>query len=118
MNNKNHRRLLHISLIVLAALFLCAAIPLLASQWIKVVSAPNFTLEKGENIPKTLLLLSQNVTLEETSSVDGSVIMLCCNMTVAGNVKGDVLLWTGNLTIAGHAEVEGDVNVISGNLSR
>jgi hypothetical protein len=56
-------------------------------------------LGEGKNIPNTLLLLSQNATLVEGSSVDGSVIMYCCNMTVDGKVNGDVYLLTGNLTI-------------------
>lgn len=118
MNTQNRRLLFHISIVILAALFLCAATALLASQWISIVSASNFTLGKGENVPNTLLLFSQNATLVEGSSVDGSVIMLCCNLTVDGNVNGEVFLLTGNLTIDVHADVTGDVNIVSGNVSK
>lgn len=118
MNPKNRRLLFKISLVVLTMLFVCSASTLLASRSVSIVSASNFTLGERENIPNTLLLFSQNATLVEGSSVDGSVIMLCCNLTVDGKVNGDVYLLSGNLKIDVHADVEGEVGVQSGNLMR
>ncbi|MBK7319430.1 polymer-forming cytoskeletal protein [Candidatus Villigracilis affinis] len=63
-------------------------------------------------------LFAQNADLLEGSSVDGSVIMLCCNLIVSGEVKGDVFLLTGNLKVENQADVNGDINVLSGNVSK
>lgn len=50
--------------------------------------------------------------------MDGSVIMICCNLTVDGGVNGDIVLITGNLKLDAYADVSGDVRVMSGNVSR
>lgn len=118
MNPKIRRLFIKISIITLTMVIVCSASALLAGQWITIVSASNYTLEKGQSVSGTLLLLSQNAALEEASSVGGSVIMLCCNLTVDGRADGDVFLLTGNLTVDIHADVTGDVNIISGNVSR
>ena len=78
----------------------------------------NYTLGKGEVASGPLLIWEQNATLEEGSSVEGSVIMFCCNLTVDGSVDGSVYLISGNLRVDSHADVQGDVIVISGNLMK
>lgn len=78
----------------------------------------NFTLAGGESIDGTLFIFHQNAILEEDSLVDGSVVMLCCNLTVQGNVIGSVFLLTGNLAVKPSADVKGDVSVLSGNVSK
>ena len=83
----------------------------------RIASDSNYTLDAGKSVSGTLFILSQNADLVEGSSVDGSVIMLCCNLTVDGKVNGDVFLLTGNLKIDRHADVNGDVSVLSGNMS-
>lgn len=70
------------SLISLTTVVVCSATALLAGRGISIVGASNYTLEKGQRVSGTLLLLSQNATLEEASSVDSSVILFCCNLTV------------------------------------
>lgn len=84
----------------------------------RIAGDSNFTLYAGESVSGTLFILSQNADLVEGSSVDGSVIMLCCNLIVDGKVNGDVYLLTGNLKIDAHADVDGDVGIMTGNLSR
>lgn len=118
MHPKHRRLFFRIALVFGTLLCTCAATGLLASQWIHIVSASNYTLSPGETIPSSLWLLSQNVTLAEDSAVDGSVLMLCCNLTVEGTVKGDIFLLTGNLTVSRQADVDGEVGILSGNLSR
>jgi cytoskeletal protein CcmA (bactofilin family) len=49
--------------------------------------------------------------------VDGLVVMLCCNLTVEGDVRGNVFLLTGNLSITSSADVKGDVMILTGNVS-
>ena len=85
---------------------------------VRIANERNFTLAKGETIPGLLLIMGQNAELEEGSSVEGPVIMLCCNLIVDGSVDGNVFLMSGNLKIESHADVDGKVNVMSGNLSQ
>jgi hypothetical protein len=44
--------------------------------------------------------------------------MLCCNLMVDGRVDGSVFLMSGNLMVKPHAEVNGGLKVMSGNLSQ
>lgn len=109
------------AILSLGALMMCVTtvfIIFFAVRRVHLVGTSNYTLEEGTSVPGTLLLLSQNATLEQNSSVGGSVIMLCCNLTMDGKVNGNVFLLTGNLWLDTHAEVDGDVNVVNGNLRR
>lgn len=83
----------------------------------QIAGDSNFTLAKDDAVSGTLLVFSQNVTLEEGSAVDGSVIRLCCNLIIDGKVNENVFLLTGNLRVDANADVSGDVRVFSGNLS-
>ena len=84
----------------------------------QIAGDPNFTLEDGETISGPLFVLSTNATLEPRSSVHGPVIMLCCNLIVAGSVRGEVFLMSGNIMLGPHADVRGGARVMSGNISR
>ena len=99
-------------------LFLALLVIVLTTGRVRVANERNFTLAKGETVPGPLLIMAQNAGLEEGSSVDGSVIMLCCNLMVDGKINGSVFLMSGNLMVKSHAEVDGDVKVMSGNLSK
>jgi cytoskeletal protein CcmA (bactofilin family) len=78
----------------------------------------HYTLGKGEVVSGPLLIWEQNATLEEGSSVEGSVIMFCCNLIVDGSVDGSVYLISGNLRVNTPADITGDVSVLSGNVSK
>ena len=84
----------------------------------RIATESNFTLDEGNTVSGTLFILSQNATLAKGSSVDGSVIMLCCNLIIDGQVKGNVYLLTGNVRVDSYANINGDVNVLSGNVSK
>ena len=84
----------------------------------QIASESNYTLDEGQTTSGTLFILSQNAELEEGSSVNGSVIMLCCNLIVSGEVKGDVFLLTGNLKVDNPADINGDISVLTGNVSK
>jgi hypothetical protein len=90
----------------------------LAVGRIRIADGHNFTLEKGETIPGPLLITAQNAELKEGSFVKGPVFMLCCNLMVDGRVDGSVFLMSGNLMVQPHAEVNGGIKVMSGNLSQ
>ena len=98
--------------------FLVLLIIVLSIGRVRISNERNFTLAKGETISGPLLIIGQNAELEEGSYVEGTVIMLCCNLIVDGKVDGSVFLISGNLMVESHAEVSGGVNVMSGNLSQ
>ncbi|HEX2998425.1 MAG TPA: hypothetical protein VHP14_26605 [Anaerolineales bacterium] len=98
---------------ILAAVFLTIAITGCSA----IASESNFTLDQGDSVSGSLFILSQNAILEAGSIVDGSVIMICCNLKVHGKVNGDIFLLTGNLIVDTNAHIDGDVDVFSGNLS-
>ena len=99
-------------------LLLAVLISLAVSGCAQIASESNYTLGEGQTTSGTLFILSQNADLLKGSSVDGSAIMLCCNLIVSGEVKGDVFLLTGNLKVENQADVNGDINVLSGNVSK
>ena len=103
---------------VFSKLILAILVLLTTSGCGKIVGDGNYTLGEGSTIHGTLFLLSNNAILEKDTTVDGSVVMICCNLTVDGDVKGDIILLTGNLKIDGYADVGGDIRVMSGNISR
>jgi hypothetical protein len=78
----------------------------------------NYTLVKGTAVSGPLLIWEQNATLEEGSYVEGPVFMFCCNLIVDGRVDGSVYLVAGNLRVDSHADITGDITVISGNLMK
>lgn len=84
----------------------------------QISGASNFTLAGGETVSGPLVLFSNNAILEKDSRVKGPVFMLCCNLIVDGYVAGSILLVSGNIRVDANASVEGDVNVISGNVAR
>ncbi len=103
---------------LLVGSFLAFLLIVLIISRVRIANERNFTLAKGEIIPGLLLIMGQNAELEEGSSVEGPVIMLCCNLIVDGSVDGNVFLMSGNLKVESHADVNGDVKVMSGNLSQ
>jgi hypothetical protein len=107
MKHKSFFKLLSVVLLVFAL-----------SGCSQIANDPNFTLEDGEAVTGNLIILSQNATLTPGSFVDGSVIMVCCNLIVEGEVAGDVFLLTGNIMVKSPADVKGDVSVLSGNVSK
>ncbi|MBI3166217.1 MAG: hypothetical protein HYZ24_16150 [Chloroflexi bacterium] len=110
MKNSKHK--------ILAMFLLAALISVAVSGCAQIASESNYTLGEGQTTFGTLFIFSQNADLLEGSSVDGSVIMLCCNLIVSGEVKGDVFLLTGNLKVENQADINGDINVLSGNVSK
>jgi hypothetical protein len=104
--------------ILLISSFLTLLIIVVTIGRTRITNERNFTLAKGDTIPGLLLIMGQNAELEEGSSVEGPVIMLCCNLIVDGSVDGDVFLLTGNLRVDPHAVITGNVKVKTGNLSR
>jgi hypothetical protein len=103
---------------LLTGSFLTLLVIVLIVGRVRLSNERNFTLAKGETISGLLLIMGQNAELEEGSSVDGPIIMLCCNLIVDGRVDGAVFLVSGNLKVGPHANMNGGAKVMSGNLSK
>lgn len=97
---------------------LTVVLAMLLSGCAQIASDSNFTLSDGETVSGPLIILSQNAILAEDSYVDGSVVMLCCNLTIIGDVTGNVFLLTGNLDVKSSADVKGKVSILTGNVSK
>ena len=85
---------------------------------VRPIAASNFELGAGATYPRDLVVLSGNVQLEQRSRVQGSVIMLCCNLRADGRIDGSILLLTGNLMIGSNAVVQGEVAQLEGNIDQ
>ena len=97
MNSRN--------LLLIKKIFRVAVFSLITSACGKIVGDRNYTLAEGSIISGTLFLLSNNALLEKGTTVDG-------------DIKGDIVLITGNLQLDRSADVSGEVHVMSGNVSR
>jgi len=65
-----------------------------------------------------LLVLSGNLHVTERARLDSGLSVLCCNVLVNGEVRGDVQLFAGNLHLGPRARVLGDVGLGNGNYNQ
>jgi hypothetical protein len=103
---RNHRYYLWFALALLMLL--------LVSGCSRVVTGGFFTLASGETISGNLWVPFGKVELQEGSQVTGSVLMLCCSLTVDGKADADIFLTFGDLSLGSSSEVNGDVVLLSG----
>jgi hypothetical protein len=75
----------------------------------KVVFGESFTLESGETLEGSLIILGGVVVLEENSLVDGDVIVFGGNLTVEGEVDQNLVAIGGVVTLEETAVVYGDL---------
>ncbi len=80
----------------------------------QIVSGGSFTLGNGQQVTGSLIILSNNADLQEGSLVAGSVIQVCCNLTVNGKVKGGIQMVTGNIMLGPTAQIGRDINLVTG----
>lgn len=88
------------------------------SGCVGTVFDPNYTLESGETYRGTLVLPSGNAWLEEDSTVLGNVIILSGNLMVEGEVRGSILMTSGNITLGPQALITGSIFLTSGEVQR
>jgi hypothetical protein len=84
----------------------------------RVDMAGNVLISSGQVIRGSLVAPSANVTLEQGSRVTRSLVVLCCNVIVDGQVDRHVIVLSGNIILGPQARVGGDVLYASGNLIR
>jgi hypothetical protein len=74
--------------------------------------------ELTQNIQGDLLILGGEVTLPEDVSVNGNVHLLLGELTVNGEINGDVSFMNGDLTLGDSALLRGDLNLGGGSFHR
>ena len=108
------------TLLVLLALLLIPASPVYAQggEPGEIIFGDDFTLESGEELDGDLIVVGGNVTIEEDADLNGSLIVIGGTVTSDGNVKGEVVVFGGQIQLDEHAVVEGDVTTVGGQLSQ
>ncbi len=91
-------------------------IVLITSGCSQVVTSQNYTLMNGQQVNGSIFMPSGNADLQTNTRVTGSVLMLCCNLKVDGEVDGSVLMLTGNIAIGPDAKIHHNVRVLYGNI--
>ncbi len=92
------------------ALLLGIVFALSISGCAQVITDNNYTLASGETLSGDLILPSANAIIAENAHITGSVVMLCCNLIVNGQVDGDILVVSGNMMLGPTARVGGNIS--------
>jgi len=71
----------------------------------------DYTLQEGERLEDDLLVLGGLTRLLEGSVVEGNVVTVGGETTIAGSVRGDVVAIGGSVDLASTALIEGDLVV-------
>jgi len=101
-------RRLGVLLVLGVALGGCAGTDLAGA---KVIPNGDYTVESGQTVESTLLVMSGDVTVEEGGVVEGDVLAFSGDVTVDGSVDGDVVALSGKVKVDGVAK--GDVVAFS-----
>jgi hypothetical protein len=72
----------------------------------------DYTLESGETLRGSLVVIGGNVAIEKDATVTRDVVLIGGNITIDGDTDGSVVIIGGNLTISG--KIGRDVVVIGG----
>ncbi len=109
-----HRRRFTWLILLLAAVLLLPATPVLADSDPPdddgvVIWNEDYTLEEGQRLDGDLIVFNGDVTLEPSSCVEGSVIVWNGNADVEGTIEKDLVVSGGDIYLGDDAQVEGDV---------
>lgn len=74
--------------------------------------------EMTQDIPGDLLILGGDVTVPENTSVNGNVHLLLGELTVNGEINGDISFMNGDLSLGDSALLRGDLNLGGGSFHR
>jgi len=111
-----------ITVLSAVVVLLCLVFPMTAMaagpEDTKVIFGSNYTLDSGDILDSDLMVLGGSADLEVGSLVKGSVFVLGGNLTIFGEVEGDLGVLGGNVDLGGTAVVRGDVAMLGGNLDR
>jgi predicted flap endonuclease-1-like 5' DNA nuclease len=107
--------------VVIVVMVLFAAAPLALAQGFdgdQVVVNENFELSAGETLDGNLVVLRGNAVLEENSLVRGDVTVVGGTLDAAGEVRGNLGLFGGQLRLRSTAVVAGDLAAFGGAVTR
>lgn len=77
-----------------------------------------FTLASGETLDRALLIFGGNVTIADGAEVECDIVVYGGNVDIAGEVKGGITTFGGNLTLRDTAEVDGALTTVGGGFTR
>jgi hypothetical protein len=104
-------------LMIFSALFLALPGPVFAQKPggddSPVIFGSDYLLTTGQTI-QDLVVFGGNATLQKGSTVKGDVVIFGGNLIVAGTVQGDVTAFGGNIRVDDSAIVGGDLNTLGG----
>ncbi|HPH96023.1 MAG TPA: hypothetical protein PKW33_04950 [Anaerolineaceae bacterium] len=83
----------------------------------QVVFGDTFRLESGEEVDN-LYVMGGTATLEEGSTVNGSLYLMGGVVDSNGQINGSVQIFGGSLKLRSKAVVDGDVDVVGGSVTR
>jgi cytoskeletal protein CcmA (bactofilin family) len=91
-----------------------AAGPIIADPGGRIFTDQDVTLEPGETFRGDLGLFRGNLTVPETSTIDGDLFVVDGRADIAGRIQGNVAVIGGSLDLAETGWVTGDVFTMSG----
>jgi hypothetical protein len=77
-----------------------------------------FTLASGETLDSTLIVFGGNVTIDDGAEAECDIVIYGGNVDIAGEVKGSITAFGGNLILRDTAEVSGALTTVGGALTR
>jgi hypothetical protein len=77
-----------------------------------------FTLASGDTLSSTLLIFGGNVTIDDGAEAECDIVIYGGNVDIAGEVKGDITAFGGNLILRDTAEVDGALTTVGGGFTR
>ena len=84
----------------------------------RLVMGGAFELKEGETLDGSLVVMGGIATLQAGSEVRRDVIILGGTLRASGEIGGNIVAVGGTVELNETALVEGDVNIVSGNLAR
>ncbi|MEN9937843.1 MAG: hypothetical protein RLZZ387_4422 [Chloroflexota bacterium] len=95
-----------------AGLMIVLALLAVAAPGATVLADTNGVLGEAGAPRGSQLVLSGNISVPRGSATDGSLLVLCCNVSVDGEVRGDLALLSGNLRVGAGATVRGGLHTM------
>jgi hypothetical protein len=71
-------------------------------------------IRAGESVDEDITIVGDELEVEEGATVNGDVLILGGNVTLAGTVNGSVTVWGGNIELSG--SITGDLVMLGGNV--
>jgi formylmethanofuran dehydrogenase subunit C len=101
--------------LMLGVILLILAVGAWMTDRTQVIYSGNLTLDTTAVQHHDMLVLSGNVELLAGAQIDGTLLVVCCNVMFDGEVAGDLYLLSGNLMLGPQAVVAGEIGTLTVN---